>query len=70
MGKWKDRYQELAAKVRAQEQAPVTYRTLSVDFEARTVSIDGRTIHVPSPAINLPILSSDEVVIDPRTGAA
>ena len=39
----------------------VTVRMLSVDFEARTITIDGSVIDVTARAVTLPILSGDAV---------
>jgi len=41
----------------------VTFRTLSVDFQARTITIDGATHHITTACVDMPILSGDAVFL-------
>jgi hypothetical protein len=52
----------LAARDAVPER-PITFDTLSIDFEARTVALRGRTITVDNPGIDIPMLSSDRLII-------
>jgi hypothetical protein len=38
---------------------PVTFRILSIDFESRTVTLDGRIVPVSARALDIPILTGD-----------
>lgn len=49
-------------------EAPVTFDTLSIDFDERTFTVRGRTTKVETRSVVLPLLSTDRVVI-PRDGS-
>jgi hypothetical protein len=60
----KSKVRALVADVLAQGRLvrePVTFRQLEVDFEAHTVTLEGRVIHVDARAFVIPILSGDAV---------
>ena len=44
----------------------VTVRTLEIDFEHRTFTLDGRVVQVESPRIVIPIVAGDAVFIPER----
>jgi len=52
---------------RAIPERPITFDTLSIDFEERTFTIRGNKVRVDARAVDIPLLSTDRLII-PREG--
>jgi hypothetical protein len=67
----RDKLRRLVAEVLNERdliEEPVTFDVLSIDFDARTFTVRGRTVQAESRIVVLPLLSTDRVII-PRDGS-
>ena len=58
--------EETLAIRRLTEDAPLTYRTMSVHFPSRTFTIDDNSTTVEADTVTFPILSTEKPVIPGR----